>query len=438
MWMAVVFALCILSTCSGADSSPPNTCVECLSNPLRTWCPYRSICSDPRTATPCWTGPGYNGYRELQDPSAGSCAADTFTYAFATCAPYTQVTSLSGVYLSIDPNSVMNSPYAANLRCLWRLSLVRHGQRGEAEAYVPLDSMYVSVLSLKGLGPGDFLRVYDVDETGSPTTLLFEASGDGSGESSRVFSFSVKKDAIVEFTSDDDSSTDGSSSGTGFTIFVGGEVDTRPRTMLLAFLGGGAVCCLLLSWMVSPINCFRIRHYVNRQNEHRQKERIDRDLSTSTCKFLYEGPPVTHGLVFPGKLGSAAAPIDSVGCNQSTKRVEAECSICLSEFQVGDCLRKLRCSHHFHAECIDKWLLERSVCPCCRLGFKEPETDRSGNPLPNTTQLPAHFWWRSRLPRSISRLPARFYPPRSTGGPGMGMASRRQSSGAVVSGANQV
>ncbi|XP_077223024.1 RING-H2 finger protein ATL13-like [Tasmannia lanceolata] len=44
-----------------------------------------------------------------------------------------------------------------------------------------------------------------------------------------------------------------------------------------------------------------------------------------------------------------------------------DCAICLCEFEADDKLRLLpKCSHAFHLECIDTWLLSHSTCPICR------------------------------------------------------------------------
>ncbi|KAJ9419347.1 hypothetical protein QL093DRAFT_1446837 [Fusarium oxysporum] len=45
-----------------------------------------------------------------------------------------------------------------------------------------------------------------------------------------------------------------------------------------------------------------------------------------------------------------------------------ECSICAEDFLEDVGIRSLPCGHRFHPECIDPWLLERSVtCPMCRV-----------------------------------------------------------------------
>ncbi|XP_057798090.1 RING-H2 finger protein ATL16-like [Salvia miltiorrhiza] len=45
----------------------------------------------------------------------------------------------------------------------------------------------------------------------------------------------------------------------------------------------------------------------------------------------------------------------------------SKCVVCLNEFQENDMLRLLpKCSHAFHLDCIDVWLLSNSNCPLCR------------------------------------------------------------------------
>ncbi|KAJ6918874.1 hypothetical protein NC651_012973 [Populus alba x Populus x berolinensis] len=44
-----------------------------------------------------------------------------------------------------------------------------------------------------------------------------------------------------------------------------------------------------------------------------------------------------------------------------------ECAVCLSGFMKGERVRKLRCNHTFHKECLDKWLQQYlATCPLCR------------------------------------------------------------------------
>lgn len=51
-----------------------------------------------------------------------------------------------------------------------------------------------------------------------------------------------------------------------------------------------------------------------------------------------------------------------------------DCSVCLCEFAEKDKLRLLPvCSHAFHINCIDTWLLSNSTCPLCRGTLFTPE-----------------------------------------------------------------
>ncbi|KAL2465725.1 RING-H2 finger protein ATL13 [Abeliophyllum distichum] len=59
-----------------------------------------------------------------------------------------------------------------------------------------------------------------------------------------------------------------------------------------------------------------------------------------------------------------------------------DCAVCLCEFEAEDKLRLLpKCSHAFHMECIDTWLLSHSTCPLCRANLI-PDFSRKSNCSP--------------------------------------------------------
>ena len=45
---------------------------------------------------------------------------------------------------------------------------------------------------------------------------------------------------------------------------------------------------------------------------------------------------------------------------------EDKCTICLSEFEEEEDVRRLPCMHLFHVECVDQWLGQNKRCPICR------------------------------------------------------------------------
>ncbi|KAL6984963.1 RING-type E3 ubiquitin transferase [Sarracenia purpurea var. burkii] len=56
-----------------------------------------------------------------------------------------------------------------------------------------------------------------------------------------------------------------------------------------------------------------------------------------------------------------------------------DCAVCLCEFEPEDKLRLLpKCSHAFHMECIDTWLLSHSTCPLCRAALLPDFSPESG------------------------------------------------------------
>ena len=44
---------------------------------------------------------------------------------------------------------------------------------------------------------------------------------------------------------------------------------------------------------------------------------------------------------------------------------QKQCIICQDDFELGDKVKELSCSHIYHRNCIDEWLVKEKKCPCC-------------------------------------------------------------------------
>lgn len=47
-----------------------------------------------------------------------------------------------------------------------------------------------------------------------------------------------------------------------------------------------------------------------------------------------------------------------------------KCTICLSQFEVDNDVRRLPCMHLFHKDCVDQWLVTNKLCPICRVDIE--------------------------------------------------------------------
>jgi len=63
--------------------------------------------------------------------------------------------------------------------------------------------------------------------------------------------------------------------------------------------------------------------------------------------------------------GASQAVIDLVPTFTYISGAGETCSVCLSDYERHDTLRRLPCSHCFHRSCIDTWLRMNRLCPLC-------------------------------------------------------------------------
>jgi hypothetical protein len=64
------------------------------------------------------------------------------------------------------------------------------------------------------------------------------------------------------------------------------------------------------------------------------------------------------------KQGASAELLSLLPETRQRAGVDSEpCCICMCSIDAGEAVKRLPCAHVFHAPCIDKWLLEKAVCP---------------------------------------------------------------------------
>jgi len=70
--------------------------------------------------------------------------------------------------------------------------------------------------------------------------------------------------------------------------------------------------------------------------------------------------PVPRGLKSFNHLPVIVFEGQELPSNQTT------CAVCMADFVDEEELRSLQCTHHFHKDCIDKWLGVATTCPVCK------------------------------------------------------------------------
>ncbi|ESQ38318.1 hypothetical protein EUTSA_v10028703mg [Eutrema salsugineum] len=143
-------------------------------------------------------------------------------------------------------------------------------------------------------------------------------------------------------------------------IFLGFDVFFVVFCVALACVIGLAVCCCL--------PCIIAILYAVADEEGASKNDIDQ-----MPKFRFR--KIGNDEKLPGKAQATSDRGIMTECGtdspieRSISPEDAECCICLCEYEDGVELRELPCNHHFHCTCIDKWLHINSRCPLCKFNI---------------------------------------------------------------------
>ncbi|CAO3568359.1 unnamed protein product [Mortierella alpina] len=75
------------------------------------------------------------------------------------------------------------------------------------------------------------------------------------------------------------------------------------------------------------------------------------------------------------KASTQTAPVEYLTLEDAQ---DAVCAICLCDYEDEEELRKMKCSHYFHKDCVDEWLRLHRNCPLCKRDIEELSGLREG------------------------------------------------------------
>jgi hypothetical protein len=125
---------------------------------------------------------------------------------------------------------------------------------------------------------------------------------------------------------------------------------TRNETIRLFSIFG--IVTMVLSWLC--LDTSRLR----RIREERRRQR-DNDRDTVMLEILNRN-------IQREALNIIRTRTTSYKLGKNDPHIGDECCICLDEFKNRSKVSRIECCHVFHKKCIEKWLLERAVCPLCK------------------------------------------------------------------------
>mmetsp|Transcript_11734 Transcript_11734/g.33794 ORF Transcript_11734/g.33794 Transcript_11734/m.33794 type:complete len:209 (+) Transcript_11734:56-682(+) len=91
--------------------------------------------------------------------------------------------------------------------------------------------------------------------------------------------------------------------------------------------------------------------------------RLQRQRREQLLRAFHEPETVAgHGRPATGRDLAQALPVEQVAELQTGQT----CTICLETFARGHSVQTMPCFHRFHAECLQRWLAESTLCPVCQ------------------------------------------------------------------------
>ncbi|CAN8240680.1 unnamed protein product [Cochlearia groenlandica] len=154
-------------------------------------------------------------------------------------------------------------------------------------------------------------------------------------------------------------------------VFLGFDVFFVVFCVAMACVIGIAVCCCL--------PCIIAVLYAVAEQEGASKEDIDLLTKFKFRKVSDLEKQSVDEEQAQGDLGGVMAECDTDSPVEHTlPHEDAECCICLSAYEDETELRELPCGHHFHCNCVDKWLYINATCPLCKYNILKSTDYKDG------------------------------------------------------------
>jgi hypothetical protein len=91
-------------------------------------------------------------------------------------------------------------------------------------------------------------------------------------------------------------------------------------------------------------------------------------------------------------------------CNGMYPLEDAVCAICLCEYGEAESIKTLPCAHHFHSECVNRWLVQARYCPLCHQNLESAVVRSTSVAMSNVLPLPSVVPSSSPPASSVSEM----------------------------------
>lgn len=72
-------------------------------------------------------------------------------------------------------------------------------------------------------------------------------------------------------------------------------------------------------------------------------------------------------LIQQNQIRQLETELPTINYNSIEYPINDSCAICIEDFNNDDIVRKFGCSHIYHSECVDTWVIENNTCPICKI-----------------------------------------------------------------------